>query len=118
MTDEQPAKKKFWTPVNIAAVAVTIVVVIGYAVLSRPTQLPPCRAAFATAEAIDPMRDTVSDLDPAVRACVTVADWKAAAERYPGATNGADPLVFLANRCKGEPSLRSQSACLEALAGQ
>lgn len=61
--------------------------------------LSACEAAFRNAAAVDDMHDTVEDLDPAIRACRTVAEWSAASARYPGALDGVPPEVFLRNRC-------------------
>jgi hypothetical protein len=58
-----------------------------------------CDRDFADAAAIDPSRDSVEDLDPAVRDCQTLDEWKAAAQAHPDALDGADPIVFLSNRC-------------------
>ena len=58
-----------------------------------------CDAAFRNAAAIDDMHDTVEDLDPAIKACRTVAEWSAASARHPKALDGVPPEVFLRNRC-------------------
>ena len=67
---------------------------------------PACDDAFRAAASVSDMRDTVEDLDPAVRACRSVEEWNAAARRHPGALDGADSEYFLWNRCRsfGEPS--------------
>jgi hypothetical protein len=57
------------------------------------------------------MHDTVTDLDPAVAACTTVAEWTAASAAHPGAISaGVDPAEFLRNRCD-ESYLASTALC-------
>jgi hypothetical protein len=70
-----------------------------------------CDDAFAAAAAIDDMHDTVTDLDPAVAACTTLAEWTAASVAHPGAiSEGVDPAEFLRNRCD-ESYLASTALC-------
>jgi hypothetical protein len=70
-----------------------------------------CDDAFAAAAAVDDMHDTVTDLDPAVAACATLAEWTAASIAHPGAiSEGVDPAVFLGNRCD-ETYLASTALC-------
>ena len=68
----------------------------------------PCDVAFSEAADISDFRDTVEDLDPAVRACSSIEEWNTAASEYPAALDGVDPLLFLSNRCYYGP----QSATL------
>jgi hypothetical protein len=71
-----------------------------------------CEGAFAAAAAIGDMEDTVEDLDPAVRACETIDEWTAASEAHPGALDGADPVVYLTNRCLyGNDSVKQTLLC-------
>ena len=72
-----------------------------------------CEKAFSDAANISDFSDTVEDLDPAVRACSTVAEWTAASNEHPGALDGASPLTFLQNRCRFGPT--SAKICAEAL---
>ena len=73
----------------------------------EPTVSAACNAAFAAAAAVDVMLDTVEDLDPAVAACTSVAEWRAPAEANPGAIEeGVDPVEFLGNRCSFGEGLR------------
>lgn len=58
-----------------------------------------CNSAFRRAASISDFQDTVEDLDPAIHACTSVDEWKAAARRHPKALDGVDPEVFLRNRC-------------------
>ena len=73
--------------------------------------LTACQQAFAGAAAVDAYSDMVTDLDPAVRACATVAEWVAGSAMFPAALDGADPVTFLRNRCA---SLTLAPACDEA----
>lgn len=70
-----------------------------------------CDAAFRRAAAVDPMQDTVTDLDDAVRACATEDEWRAASEAFPDALDGASPGAFLRNRCDFEPALVDTALC-------
>ena len=58
-----------------------------------------CDTAWAKAAAISDLRDTVEDLDPAIRACTSLQEWESAAAKYPEALDGVDPVLFLSNRC-------------------
>jgi hypothetical protein len=58
-----------------------------------------CDTAWAKAAAISDLRDTVEDLDPAIRACTSLQEWESAAAKYPDALDGVDPVLFLSNRC-------------------
>jgi hypothetical protein len=66
--------------------------------------LSACEGAFQSAAAIPDTRDAVEDLDPAVRACQSSAEWSSAAGRFPAALDGVDPLTFLKNRCLYGPT--------------
>ena len=78
--------------------------------LTKPTPLPTteppataltnCERAFEEAAAISDLQDTVEDLDPALEACTTIEEWKAASRKFPDALDGVDSLVFLENRCR------------------
>ena len=72
-----------------------------------------CEKAFSDAASIGDFSDTVEDLDPAVRACSTVAEWTVASKKHPGALDGVSPLTFLQNRCRFGPT--SAKICSEAL---
>ncbi len=105
--------KKVW--IIAGAVLVVVLIVMTLTPDSDPEDPPPltaCELAFQAAAQISDMQDTVEDLDPAVLACPTVADWLQAAGQYPGAID-ADPGVFLANRCRYGPT--TAPICTEAL---
>lgn len=57
------------------------------------------------------MEDTVEDLDEAIRACASLAEFEAAAEQFPDALDGTDARTFIANRCEFEPSLADTALC-------
>lgn len=59
-----------------------------------------CDDAFREAASISDMQDRVEDLDPALRACSSIEEWVAAAERHPRALDGVDPETWLRNRCQ------------------
>lgn len=87
-----------------------------------PTPGPPisaaCQGAFAAAAAIPPFEDSVEDLDPAVRDCVTLEEWGAGADANPGAIErGVDPYEYLGNRCDDSGAgLLSTVLCQELVA--
>jgi hypothetical protein len=58
-----------------------------------------CDRAMADAARVDELQDTVTDVDAAIAACPTLADFVAASEKYPAALDGADPVTYIANRC-------------------
>ncbi|MBI5088538.1 MAG: hypothetical protein HZB15_06670 [Actinobacteria bacterium] len=66
------------------------------------------------AAAIDDMSDRVEDVDPAILACPTIADFSAAVEAHPGAVE-VEPLVWLSNRCLDDaaPEIQSSRLCEE-----
>lgn len=75
--------------------------------------VPPsaCEAAVAAAAAVDDNSDTIEQLDPALRACTTLADLKAASAKYPSAFDGVDPVVFAANRCDSSSAPAGAAIC-------
>lgn len=74
----------------------------------------PCVVAFRYAAGIDPMHDTVSDLDGAMRACGGIDEWIAANDDA-RAIDG-DPVEFLFNRCQNaSTAVQSMAACREVL---
>lgn len=86
---------------------------------STTTPATPCERAFAAAAAVSDYEDTVSDLDPAIKACGSLSEWKTAAANNPGAISaGVDPITFLVNRCINEPSLAGQMLCIDAIGSQ
>jgi hypothetical protein len=72
-----------------------------------------CNAEFAKASSVDPMLDTVSDLYPAVRVCISLDDWVGASRANPGAISaGVEPLEVLSNICYSESAgLSATSLC-------
>jgi hypothetical protein len=71
-----------------------------------------CADAFAAAAAVDDLHDAVEDLNPAVLACMTLAEWTAASIAHPGAiSEGVDPAEFLRNRCAAGGELASSALC-------
>lgn len=59
-----------------------------------------CERIFSAAANIPDTQDSVSDLDKAVTACSSLDEWTAASKKFPKALDGADPKLFLTNRCK------------------
>lgn len=70
-----------------------------------------CLDAFERAAQVGDMQDTVEDLDPAVRACKSLQEWKAADQAHPGALDGTDPETFLRNRCRYGDFGQAPSLC-------
>ena len=77
-------------------------------------ELTDCEAAMKEAHDVDEMQDTVTDVDPAIAACPTLADFVAASERFPNALDGADPAIYVANRCA---DVATGSLCGEVAGG-
>ena len=64
------------------------------------TDYAACVAAFRNAEPRAGAPAKVSPLDDAVRACRSIADWRAAWEQVPAAHPADyDPLAYLGERC-------------------
>lgn len=85
--------------------------------MSAPTvSLAPsaCEAAIASAAAISDIDDQVTDLDPAIKACGSLAEFARIAANYPTALDEAPPELFVSNRCECEPTLATTPIC-EAL---
>ncbi|MEX0762056.1 MAG: hypothetical protein WD208_07685 [Dehalococcoidia bacterium] len=97
-----------WHGVLIAATAVVISCTVDDA-----TDLTECERAFEAAAEVPDHQDTVEDLHPAVRTCVSVEDWTAASERFPDALDGVDPVVILRNLCLYGPSDAALCSLLE-----
>lgn len=76
-----------------------------------PTQA--CIDAFETVVASDDAARSPEDLDPAIGACESLADWEAAAEARPGALEGADPESFARTRCEEAEGLADTPVCEE-----
>lgn len=80
---------------------------------AAPPSLTACKRAVQLAALIDPMADTVTDLDQAIQACDTFAIWSAASAKYHDALDGADPRDVARNRCAYGEGLASETLCLE-----
>jgi hypothetical protein len=76
-------------------------------------ELTACESAVQEAAQIDPMQDTVADLDRAIQQCESLADFEAAASQFPDALDGVSAEVFLGNRCRFEPSVANAPLCVE-----
>jgi hypothetical protein len=70
-----------------------------------------CEAAVAAAAAFDDSSDTIEQLDPALRACTSLAELKAASDKYPSAFDGADPVIFATNRCSSSSAPAGAAIC-------
>jgi hypothetical protein len=96
---------------------VTVLVVLG-AVLVGCSPSPhgggesACESAVAAAAAVDANSDTVADLDPALRNCTSIAELKAASDKYPAAFDGVDPVVFATNRCASSSAPTGAAICM------
>ena len=71
------------------------------AAVGNPTTASACYRAFATAAAVDPMRDTHSDLFPAYSACASVTEWEAAHRAHPGAIDIDNAVAYARTVCAG-----------------
>ena len=76
-----------------------------------------CDQSFSVAASVDPMSDTVEDLNPALDACKSVEEWVMAARRHPAAIQ-ADPRLFLNNRCDFGGRAVKESFLCQVLAGK
>ena len=70
-----------------------------------------CSDAMAAAAAIEDV--SVADLEPAIRACETLAEWIAASDANPGALHGASPKLFVQNACASLEALANEPLCEE-----
>lgn len=77
-----------------------------------------CRSAFAEAAAVDPMRDTHEDMDPAFIACASLAEFAAASADHPDALDGVDPSLYAETRCEfsENAAVRASNICREVAA--
>lgn len=74
---------------------------------------PACSDAMAAAAAIGDTSNTVADLEPAIRACETLAEWIAVSDANPAALDGASPKLFAQNACASLEALANEPLCLE-----
>ncbi len=65
---------------------------------------------MAAAAAVSDNEDTNEDLDPAIKACSTLAEFAAASLKHPKALDGVDPAEYLGNRCDNQ-ELASTALC-------
>jgi hypothetical protein len=72
-----------------------------------------CSDAMAAAAAIGDISDTVADLEPAIRACETLAEWIAASDANPAALDGAPAKLFAQNACASLEGLAEVPLCVE-----
>jgi hypothetical protein len=70
----------------------------------------PCDAAYSTAVKAHAQNHKVSDFDSAIATCNTFADWTHAVAADPAAL-GADPMVFLRDRCQHAQPLAAAVIC-------
>lgn len=82
---------------------------------ATPQPLSDCQAAFRSAALVPAESDRVEDLDPAVRACASVAEWERASANYPDALDGTDPEQFALNRCRFGVGLSATPLCGELI---
>jgi hypothetical protein len=71
-----------------------------------------CDQSFAQAMAIDPGSDTVNAVDGAIAGCQSLETWVAAAERYPDAFGGQDPVAVANERCDTSAELQNTAVCI------
>jgi len=60
-----------------------------------------CESAWFEASQIpsDDIQNPNEDLDPAIRTCLSLADWMSQAAKYPDLVLGREPELLLARRC-------------------
>ncbi|RLV56053.1 hypothetical protein D9V41_09195 [Aeromicrobium phragmitis] len=73
-----------------------------------------CEAVFAQAAEAGDMADSQADLHPAFSECQDVAEFAAAASKYPQVLDGTDPGVWISNQCAYEPELDGTPVCEDA----
>ena len=84
---------------------------------NRTTDRAACVAAFRNADPRAGAPEQVSPLDDAIRACLSIADWRAAWEQVPTAhPGGYDPLAYLEQRCSVD-ALASTALCRQVHSG-
>jgi hypothetical protein len=71
-------------------------------------------AAWSKTAEISDYRDTVEDLDPAIRACHSIVEWESAAAEFPSVLDGTDPFLYLSNHCYYGPKSAALSRWLVA----
>jgi len=98
------------TTMLLLALLGSFVTACGSATADRQTA---CDQAFAQAMAIDPVADTVTSVDGAIAGCQSLEAWVAAAERYPDAFGGQDPVVVASERCDTSAELANTAVCTE-----
>lgn len=72
-----------------------------------------CGQAMAQAAAVDEMRDTGEETDPAFFACESLAEFSRASADYPDALDGTDPEAYATNRCQWAEGVKGSPICAE-----
>ena len=72
-----------------------------------------CDQAVAQAMAIDPGSDTVQAVDGAIAGCSSLGAWVAAAQYYPDAFGGRNPVDVARDRCATSSALTNASVCAD-----
>jgi hypothetical protein len=75
-----------------------------------------CERAVRAAAEVPAASVSPSDLDAAIAVCESVAELAEAAERWPGALDGATVERRATPRCQADPVLALSAVCLEVLA--
>lgn len=71
-----------------------------------------CEEVFASAD-VGEGQDSVEDLYPAFDACETVAQFEAAAEKYPDVLD-VEPDLYVENSCRNAPAVAESALCAVA----
>jgi hypothetical protein len=100
-----------------AAAVVALTLALTACSATDGSDLDACLSAFRNAQPRAGAPNQASPLDDAVRACTSLADWRAAWDRVPDAHRpDQDPLEFLRSRC-GLEILAPTTLCREVAAG-
>lgn len=104
-------KNRYKLLLVLSILVITILACGGSGTDSSEPALSNCEKAMKAAAEVSDIQDTVEDIDPAIRACESMDEFKAASFKFPKALDGVDEQIFVTNRCMYNPSLNDTAIC-------
>lgn len=100
---------------NLKRFIVVLLCCVSVALVSCGPSQSKCEEAMESAAQVSKFEDTVEDINPAIRSCSSLDEFKAASSKFPDALDGADDEIFVKNRCLDGTALSHFQLCQEVL---